>query len=228
MLVLGIETSTAAGSVALIRDGVVLGEAALDAPGQRHARSLVAEMARLLKNAGLRAADCEAVAVSLGPGSFTGLRVGVVAAKTLAYATGARVAGVETFRAIAENSPPHVRELWVVGNAQREELYVGRYVRGADDRFTRQGELSIQPIREFCDRVAPESVVSGPGLDLLPETCRKALTVLAPDQRAPRAAVVARLGEHAISAGEAADLWTLGPLYLRKSAAEEKWDVRHG
>jgi tRNA threonylcarbamoyladenosine biosynthesis protein TsaB len=228
MLILGIETSHAAGSVALVRDGAVIGEAALETAGRRHARSLIAEIGRLLQSAGLRARDLEAVAVSLGPGSFTGLRVGVVAAKTLAYATGCRVAGVETFLAIAENSPPGVSDLWVIGNAQRGELYAGRHIRGENGRFTRDGELSIVGIDEFCARRAAGDAVSGPGVDLLPEACRGALNLLPPEERDPRATVVARLGERAISDGQAADPWTLAPLYLRKSAAEEKWDLRHG
>lgn len=228
MLTLGIETSTAAGSVALVRDGAVIGEAALDPSGRRHARTLVAEMDRLLRAAACRAVDCDVVAVSLGPGSFTGLRVGVVAAKTLAYATGCRVAGIDTFLAVAENSPPDTVDLRVIGNAQRGELYVGRYARGTDGRFLREGELSILGVEEFCRGRAPGDVVSGPGVDLLAEECRERLTMLPRDQREPTAAVVARLGEQAISAGHAADLWTLAPLYLRKSAAEEKWELRNG
>ena len=228
MLILGIETSHAAGGVALLRDGAVIGEAALETAGQRHARSLIAEIDRLLQSAGLRARDLEAVAVSLGPGSFTGLRVGVVAAKTLAYATGCRVAGIETFLAVAENSPPDISDVWVIGNAQRGELYAGRHIRGDDGRFARQGELSIVGIDEFCTRRAAGDAVSGPGVDLLPESCRGALSTLRPEERDPRASVVARLGEGAIASGQPANPWTLAPLYLRKSAAEEKWDLRHG
>ena len=228
MLILGIETSHAAGGVSLLRDGAVIGDAALEAAGQRHARSLIAEMDRLLQTAGLRARDLEAIAVSLGPGSFTGLRVGVVAAKTLAYALGCKLAGIETFLAVAENSPPDVSDVWVIGNAQRGELYAGRHIRGADGRFARRGDLSIAGIDEFCTRRTADDAVSGPGVDLLPESCSGAFHVLPPEAREPRAAVVARLGADAISSGQTADPWTLAPLYLRKSAAEEKWDLRHG
>ncbi|HUG91058.1 MAG TPA: tRNA (adenosine(37)-N6)-threonylcarbamoyltransferase complex dimerization subunit type 1 TsaB [Planctomycetaceae bacterium] len=224
MLTLGIDTSGPAGTVALVREGKLLGESRLDESGRRHARSLVAEIDRLFQQTGLRVADCEAVAVSIGPGSFTGLRVGVVAAKTLAYAAGWRLAAVDTFLAIAENGPPEVDDLWVTANAQRGEVYVGRYLRRGDRYFARAGELSIRPLSAFCRELGAGDVISGPGAALLPAEAADRVRVLAPEHRQPRAGIVARLGEEAIAAGITADVWTLVPLYLRRSAAEEQWD----
>ncbi|HUQ68608.1 MAG TPA: tRNA (adenosine(37)-N6)-threonylcarbamoyltransferase complex dimerization subunit type 1 TsaB, partial [Planctomycetaceae bacterium] len=86
MNILSLETSGLTGSIALDRDGVVE-QRELATAGRRHAQTLVAEMRDLLHAHGLRPADVNAVAVSIGPGSFTGLRVGVVCAKTFAYAT---------------------------------------------------------------------------------------------------------------------------------------------
>jgi tRNA threonylcarbamoyladenosine biosynthesis protein TsaB len=226
MLTLGIETSSAAGSVALLSDGTLLGESSLDVAGRQHARSLVGEIHRRLKSAGRRPRDCTAVAVSIGPGSFTGLRVGVVAARTLAYATGCRLAAVDTFLAIATNSPADVLAVWVTANAQRGELYVGRYERDGSGDFARMGELSIQPVDVFCQQLHARQTVSGPGADLLPADAVDRATLLPPELRQPRASVIARLGEHDVCAGRTADLWTLEPVYLRRSAAEEKWDQR--
>jgi tRNA threonylcarbamoyladenosine biosynthesis protein TsaB len=224
MLTLGIETSSAGGSVALVRAGTLLGEHDLDPAGRRHARSLVAEIGRQLEAAGARPADCDAVAVSIGPGSFTGLRVGVVAAKTFAYATGCRLAAIDTFLAIAGNSPPDVDLVWVTANAQRGDLFVAPYRRGSDRRFARTGDVSIQTIDAFCEDRSAGEVVSGPGADLIAARLAGRARVLPPDCRRPRAALVAQLGERAVRAGDVADLWSLEPLYVRKSAAEEKWD----
>ena len=83
--------------------------------------------------------------MSVGPGSFTGLRVGVVCAKTLAYATGARLAAVDTLEAIAANSPPDVETVHVITDAQRGDLFVGTYRRTADGRLAPR-----RPARNCC------------------------------------------------------------------------------
>src|SRR4051812_47674672 len=108
MLTLAIETSGPNGSVALSRDGALIDVQTLEREGRRHAQTLVVTIKSMFERAGLRAADCNVVGVSIGPGSFTGLRVGVVCAKTFAYATGAQVVAIDTFEAIAAASPDEV------------------------------------------------------------------------------------------------------------------------
>ena len=103
MLVLGIDTSGLEGSVALVRDGNCLAETSLNQLGRRHAQSLILEIGTLLEKHECTPRDVDVVAVSRGPGSFTGLRVGMVCAKTFAYATGCKFIAVDTFAAIAEN-----------------------------------------------------------------------------------------------------------------------------
>jgi tRNA threonylcarbamoyl adenosine modification protein YeaZ len=101
MITLGIETSGRAGTIALVEGGAVVAERSLTASGRRHARTLVPELGELLRNTGHTPTEVDVVAVSIGPGSFTGLRVGVVCAKTFAYATGCRIIGIDTFLAVA-------------------------------------------------------------------------------------------------------------------------------
>ncbi|MBC8113901.1 MAG: tRNA (adenosine(37)-N6)-threonylcarbamoyltransferase complex dimerization subunit type 1 TsaB, partial [Candidatus Saccharimonas sp.] len=116
MFVIGLDTSGLVGSVALLCDGELLGERSLGEAGRRHAQSLVLELHELLKSHGAKPRDVKAVAVSKGPGSFTGLRVGLVCAKTFAYATGCQFVAVNTFEAIADNCPTQVRDVWIVEN----------------------------------------------------------------------------------------------------------------
>src|SRR5437764_749542 len=99
-----LDTSGRAGHVALARGDVLCARSRLDEV-RRHARDLAPVLAELLRGQGWRARDLEGVLVSLGPGSYTGLRVGVVSAKALAYAVGCPVLGVETFAAIAAQAP---------------------------------------------------------------------------------------------------------------------------
>src|SRR5438552_3091101 len=99
-LTLAIETSGIVGSIALCSDGERIEERTLQL-GRHHGQSLIPELRQLLEDHRRKPRDCDLIAVSIGPGSFTGLRVGVVCAKTLAYVTGSRVAAVDTFHAIA-------------------------------------------------------------------------------------------------------------------------------
>lgn len=225
MLTLGIETSGRPGSVALCRDGVCLDERPLEQQGRRHAQSLVAEIDRLLRQFECRGADCELVAVSIGPGSFTGLRVGVVCAKTVCYAAGCRLAAVDTFLCVAENSPADVDNVYVVGDAQRGELFAGRYARHANGFWTQTEEIAIVNGETWCRARNPGDVVTGTGVEKFKQELSTNCRVLKTEYRSPLATVVARLGERKLETGTGDDLWSLEPLYLRRSAAEEKRDA---
>jgi tRNA threonylcarbamoyladenosine biosynthesis protein TsaB len=225
MLLLGIETSGSIGGVALVENGAIIGERPLANRGRRHAQSLAAETADLFQKAGLSPADCQGIAVSVGPGSFTGLRIGVVFAKTLAYSVGCPVAAVETMQAIAEEAPGDVPSVTVIADAQRGDLYVGRYSKQSE-RWIREGSISMHPALEWCRNVARDEIIAGPGLERWEKELKDRCRVLS-DLRVPKVATIARIGELQLARGETADLWTLEPHYLRRSSAEEQWDVRH-
>jgi tRNA threonylcarbamoyladenosine biosynthesis protein TsaB len=227
MLTLGIETSGRTASIALRSGGRTLVERTLGDTGRRHAQTLVAEIDAALKEQGRRAGDIGLVAVSIGPGSFTGLRIGVVCAKTLAYATGCRLAAVDTFACIAENSPSDVDDVCVIADAQRGELYVGRYRRIPSGEFEATQPIAIVPGEAWCSALMSQHVVSGPGVARfereLPPECR----VLPADLREPSAGRVAELGQRRLERLGPDNFWTLEPFYLRKSSAEEKWATQN-
>lgn len=225
MTTLGIETSGLGGSVALVHDGRCVAARELSRSGRRHARTLVAELKQLLGDNGTPAAAIAAVAVSIGPGSFTGLRVGVVCAKTLAYATGSRVVAVDTFLAVAAQAPDDVDSLQVVGDGQRGDLYLGRYQRANDGDWVRPGPIEIRPAVVWLESLQERDVVSGPGLERHLTRAAERCRVLPAELHHPRAETVALLGESLAQRGEFADLWTLEPFYLRRSGAEEKADA---
>jgi tRNA threonylcarbamoyladenosine biosynthesis protein TsaB len=251
MLTLGIETSAGDGSVALVDSGGVLGESDLSRTGRlgttgpgrhgvdsispwtnsprqtgrprrRHARSLVADLKALLERCRKTPRDVEVVAVSIGPGSFTGLRVGVVCAKTFAYAVGCRVVAVDTMESIASQAPPGVAEVNVLIDAHRGEMFVGRCLRsGEGDRWRRVGEIRLAPSGSLAAIAAGDVPFTGPGLFALAAEAPVARGL--PDRFwAPRATSVARIGETMARAGHSDNLWTLEPVYIRRSAAEEK------
>lgn len=230
MLVLGIETSGSDGSVALSRDGILLGERELSQMGRRHAQGLVLEISELLQEHGSKPRDINLVAVSRGPGSFTGLRIGMVCAKTIAYSTGCRFIAVDTFAAIAAGVSKEVQRLHVIEDAQKEDLFLGEYSRDSDAEWQQASPIRIVSVSEFFGLCQAPIIVTGPGL-------KKLETFPRPDKRycaseipafQPRAGVIADLGrtllmneEHRPPVSET-DFWVAAPFYLRLSAAEEK------
>src|SRR5438034_1064164 len=122
--VLIIETSSRTGSVALAEGPVLRGTRPLD-EARRHAQDLAPAVSDLLKGVAWRPRDIQAVFVSRGPGSYTGLRVGIMSAKVFAYATGAALLGIETFQAIATQIPQECSgPADVLGDAQQGKVYV--------------------------------------------------------------------------------------------------------
>lgn len=222
MITLGIETSGPRGSVALLSDGNLLGDRDLSREGRRHARTLLAELQGLLEGLHLTPRDVETIAVSIGPGSFTGLRVGVTCAKTWAYATGCRLVAVETFLAIAERSQSAADRLDVISDAQRGELFVGRFLRRHDCTWQRDGDTAIVTLDEWVGSLTRDIAVSGPAVDPLRARIAAAALLEPAESCHPRAEEVARIGQRRGEVGATDDVWGLEPLYLRKSAAEEQ------
>ena len=151
MNLLGIDTSTLRAALALERhDGVRFISTSL--PGRRHGRDLVPSIRDLLGLAGLQAADLTTIGVGIGPGSYTGLRVGIMAAKTLAYATGASLHSLDSLeffaRAAATSSP------WVsvLSDAQRGDFHVADFFRiESAAPLLRQGPVRIAtPSGTWC------------------------------------------------------------------------------
>lgn len=231
MIVLGIETSGLTGTVALHRRGQCLELRSLDQAGRRHAQSLVLELQHMLSEFQIRPNDVEAIAVSRGPGSFTGLRVGLVCAKTFAYVTGCQFVAVDTFAAVAMNCPPEITSVWIVDDAQRGDLFAGSYKRSDDGQWVQSTPIQVVGAEEWLLARQPTETIVGRGLlrhDLSSLTTR---CLTADEFVRPTASAVACRGEHMLSHklqfSEADfDLWKSVPFYIRPSAAEEQRDKR--
>jgi len=228
MFVIGLETSGLVGSVALLRAGELVAERTLGEAGRRHAQSLVLELRELLQAAGVTSGDITGIAVSKGPGSFTGLRVGLVCAKTFAYATGCRFVAVETFAAISDNCPPEVRDVWIVENAQRGELFVSRFARTADDSWNQVTPIQTVVGEDWLSARESHETVTGPGLLHQDMSSVRARLLTDASIAKPRAETIAKLGQRmllnpdAASSSEDFDFWKAVPVYIRPSAAEEQ------
>lgn len=227
MIILALETSGYAGSVALLDNDSLLAELPLNA-GQRSAQSLAPAIAEVLATAGRRAAEVQLVAITVGPGSFTSLRVGVTTAKAFAYAVGAQVLGVDTLEAIAAETTRAAGDADTDGltiaaaiDAQRGDVYAARF-RACGNQLDRLTPTAICPAGEWLASLESGWLATGPALENL--AARLPAGVLAAPREAwmPTATTVGRLATAKYAAGCRDDLWKLAPVYLRKSAAEEK------
>jgi tRNA threonylcarbamoyladenosine biosynthesis protein TsaB len=214
-----LETSHRLGHVALALGETIVGQRVLD-EARRHARDLVPAIQALLQQQGWRARDLSGVIVSRGPGSYTGLRVGLMSAKTLAYATGAVLLAMDTFEAIYEQVPPGSAKVDVIADAQQDKIYV--------QRFGQEPEpLAIMTLDAWLKQVEGTGVVvTGPGLETFAGRLPASIQVLPRETWLPQASGLLRVGLRRFHAGERDDPFAVEPLYLRPSSAEEKWGTR--
>lgn len=227
MLTLALDTATKVCAVGLVRDGKVLGEYEISV-GLTHSEGLIPQMDQLLSRTGLEKTEIDRIAVSLGPGSFTGLRIGLAAAEAAAYAWQCGVCGVSTLAAMAYNLPVEGTVLVPVLDAQKGNYYAAFYswdggrvqeLRGA---FTTAGT----DLPGLLAAVEKPAVLLGE-YDRLTTLAWPDNVHFAPEQvRWPKASSVALAAEQAETlTGEG--LFSLRPYYIRKSEAEELWDKRH-
>ncbi len=222
---LALETSGLSGSVAACEGNRLLAECEL-ARGQRSAQSLAPALHKLLAEVGWQPRDVQRVAVTVGPGSFTGLRVGVTTAKTFAYAVGAEVVGIDTLEVIAAQAPLDVPRVAVALDAQRQEVFAAVYGPETPQGRTLIELTHIVTVQAWLESLGRDSWVSGPVLEKLTGELPPGVRPLAREFWHPRAATVGRLAAQVFDRGGGSDIWQLAPKYLRRSAAEEKWEQK--
>jgi len=205
-----IETSTRTPLVAVAEGGRVLGERRMDA-ARRNARDLVPLIEELLRERGWAVRDLEVIAAGVGPGSYTGLRVGLMTAKTLAYVTGRKLVGVETFAVLARQAP--MGPVDVLADAQRESIYVQAYEDGAA-----VGPLEVRLVGEWLATRRAGAWATGPALEKYAGRLAGVAMTAADAWRPGAAAFLA-----AALVSPAADVMGLGPLYAQASSAEIQW-----
>lgn len=225
--ILAIETSVDAGSVAAAEGDELIAEAPLDRT-VRSAQSLAPTLKQLLDSLGWDPKSIDLVAVDIGPGSFTGTRIGVTTAKTFAYAVEAECLGVQSLQIIAAGAPKEAAEISVAIDAQRRQVFAANFIRNPETAPQAQGEIQILDNDVWINHLHPGVTVTGPALEKLQEQIPSVVSIASPPSWTPRASALALLAAQHHAAGRRDDLWKLKPLYMRKSAAEEVWLKRHG
>ncbi len=220
MRILALETSSRDGSVAVLEGDQLLGESFFD-PSQRTAQAFAPAIQQQLASVGWVAKDVQLVAVAIGPGSFTGLRIGVTVAKTFAYAVGAEVIGVNTLEVIARQVPGDSHVVCSVLDAQRQQVFAA-YFQQRGDALEAIGDPRIMGNDHWLSSLTAGTVVTGPGLARLCQRLPKDVAAAEQQDWVPRASTVGLVAGLEYRSGKRDDLWKLNPLYYRRSAAEEK------
>ena len=232
MIILSVDGATPVAGVAVVKDGVLLSEEMLNV-GNTHSIQLMPMVAEVLEKCNFTMQDIDAVVTSKGPGSFTGLRIGMATAKGLVQGSGCKLVAVPTLDVLAAN-------LWGVDglvcpimNAKKNEVYTAfyQYVGGklclrGEYRAIGPKELA-EELKENCENIW----FIGDGVsvyrDLLVDILGARAHFSPLSHCLSRAGVLAMLGYEKALAGEFEDLFTLVPLYVRKSEAEVRWEASH-
>jgi len=226
MRVLGVDTATTGGGIGIIDDEKVLAEYAFDAGDAPSAR-LIPAIKTVLDQARLDLAALDAIAVSLGPGSFTGVRVGLSAVKGLSLAGGMAVVGIPTLDALASQLHPTPSLICPLIDARKGEVYAALYKQregGGLERLTPYQVLS--PAALLSQLTSHATVFVGDGVEVYGDFIKGHLGERAlfapPELRFLKGQTVATLGRKRIKQGEQDDVASLVPLYVRPSEAELK------
>jgi len=226
MKILALESSATAASVALCEDEALIAQSFRDT-GLTHSQTLLPMTEELLAHCGLTVADLDLIAVAAGPGSFTGLRIGVATAKGLAWAAQLPCAGCSTLEAMAWNLAGLDGELCAAMDARRHQVYNARFraENGTITRLTEDRAIALEDLIEELRGTKTTQIVLGDGARL----CWEALTAAGiparlapPNLRQQTAWGVARLGLELAKAGQTVPPEELVPVYHRLSQAERE------
>ncbi|QNN23701.1 tRNA (adenosine(37)-N6)-threonylcarbamoyltransferase complex dimerization subunit type 1 TsaB [Planctomycetales bacterium ZRK34] len=219
---LAIETSSRRGGVTLGRGDQVIESVDLGAQ-QRHAVALMPAIEDVCARHAVTPPAIGEIYVSVGPGSFTGLRIGITTAKTLAHVTGAKLVAVPTLDVVVENAPVEFGHVAVCLAAKRGQCFTGLYQR-SEDRWQRVIDPTLMTPAQLVEQAPRPLAVVGDNLP--PFDWPGDVECLDPSLAEPDSAVMWRLGRSAAKADRFVEAMALVPLYIRLPEAEEVWQAR--
>ncbi|MCI6085803.1 MAG: tRNA (adenosine(37)-N6)-threonylcarbamoyltransferase complex dimerization subunit type 1 TsaB [Selenomonas sp.] len=245
MQILSLDTSTQVSSVAVLADGRLASEITMQAR-LTHSETLLPHIEQALQMAGVKKETLTGLAVSIGPGSFTGLRIGLAAAKAMSYALGIPIVGVPSLEALALHYRVPGVTIYAMTDAQKRNIYVETIEWQPDVdglKMAVKQPVAVRPLSDVLAEAGADAE-NGETVVLVGDIVQKKLigsdgraggkidvpagVLLPPPELVlPRASHVAWLGAERLARGEADNVMDLEPIYLRKSEAEELWTKHH-
>ena len=232
MKILGIDTSAKFCNLGLIEDEDILIEYTINGSRKKHSSILVPAIKNLLKTIDLKIEEINGIAVSMGPGSFTGLRIGLCVAKGLCYARSLPLLGIPTLDAMAFPFKEIPYLICPVLESKKDEIYDVVFRGGVS--LHRVMDYKCEDIQSLLARLSPlkeKIIFSGDGIkkyrDIIKNKIGKNALFIDSQLNFPVAASIAFLGLNKLKKGEEDNVSTLSPFYLRKSEAEIIWEKKY-
>ncbi len=228
MNILGIETSTRTGGVAVVSEQGVVAQYTLNIE-VTHSERLMATVDRVLNDTHMKISKLDGFAVAIGPGSFTGLRIGISTVKGLAFSTGKPVAAVPTLKALAWNLPHAACPICPLLDARKHEVYAALYA--FEGSVLRQVlPERVVALSRLAEQLSARTIFTGEAAHLFRKEINQAFgdaAFFAPRTATlPSAASVAEIGMDMIKNGEQSDPDSLVPMYIRRPEAEVAWEKK--
>lgn len=228
MRILALETATTQIGVALVNEGGVIAEQVYP-PGEPPSLRLLEGVDKVCRQGALQLQDLDGLAVSIGPGSFTGLRVGIATAQGLAFALGVPIAPVPTLEALAWSLPQASGFLCPILDAKQGQVYTALYRSGPDRQLETLLEERVITPRDLAALIRGPVTFLGEGAERYGPLLRQMLPhaeFAHSAARYPSAAQVGILGLALLARGEGVQPEALRPRYLRRAEAEVQWEKR--
>mgnify|MGYP006272716487 CR=1 FL=1 len=231
MLVLTVDASTTVGSVSLINQEKLIGEQMLNLE-LNHSPRLMPAVVSILEDCDYSKDDLDGIGVTVGPGSFTGTRIGVAAAKTLAQSLEISIVGVSTLEVLAHSLKYLSAYICPMIDARRGRVFSSLY-RGSKDGLKLQNEEALLEVDELLERLAEiEEEIYFVG-QIAAEYRDKIAAIVSKPRfversfNLPRAGAVGDLALNKLEAGREDELYALKPNYLKRSQAEIQWEAKN-
>lgn len=230
MKILGIDTSSMAASVAVIEDNKLICEYTINTK-KTHSQKLMPMIENMLGLSDLNVREIDAIAVCEGPGSFTGLRIGMATAKAIAHVNDIPVIGVNSLEALAANMNLCDKKICSILDAQRNQVYTGRY-QYEGTKLVEIKEIGIQQIDELLEELAQSGeqwILVGEAVYKYEDKIREISNIEIPaaSNNVTKAGSLCSVAKVKFDEGkDIFDCYTVNPLYIRKSQAEVQYEEK--
>lgn len=230
MKILGIDTSTMAANVAVLEDDKLICEYTINTK-KTHSQKLMPMIENMLKLSDLDIKEIDAIAICVGPGSFTGLRIGMATAKAMAHVNNIPLIGVNSLEILGANMDLCNRNICSILDAQRNQVYMNKYIL-KDYKITELEEISIKAIDELLEEISSSNedwVLVGEAVYKYKEKIEEVsnITIPSPANNITKASTLCFVARDKMLANDQVyNCYNINPMYIRKSQAEEQYEEK--
>ncbi len=230
MKILGIDTSTMAANVAVLEDDKLICEYTINTK-KTHSQKLMPLIENMLKLSDLDIKEIDAIAICVGPGSFTGLRIGMATAKAMAHVNNIPLIGVNSLEILGANMDLCNRNICSILDAQRNQVYMNKYIL-KDYKITELEEISIKAIDELLEEISSSNedwVLVGEAVYKYKEKIEEIsnITIPSPANNITKASTLCFVARDKMLANDQVyNCYNINPMYIRKSQAEEQYEEK--